>query len=402
MAKLRLLINELEVSAWDEVSVDSDIETPADAWSLTVFTAQSLPPEVAPLQSVALWVDDEQVLAGVVDRVQVSVSRQGRRITLSGRDLAGQLLDCSVELFAGRKMSIKEIVGKFVLSGPLGLLFHHVTVSGVDFQAELSVVEPGESVWVAVAKAAEAGGQYVWMDPDGTLRVGNPFVQAGPVVALGLYTNGQSNAVLSAEYEADGSELFSEIHILGQDNDSGRSFSAKKSNVLKSRRVLADERKAAYDGAAGQELPFKRLRIAIDGQADSQADAEKLAAKALADANLRAYTLTLEVPGWTMPHGPVWRPGARVRFDSDVLPAVASGEWVVMGRTLRLSRSSGQVTRLKLKRPQDWMNPVAHVDVFKDAAYRERKKAETKAKRRAAAKAARLAKAAQAATKEGQ
>jgi prophage tail gpP-like protein len=401
MAKLRLLINGLEVSAWDEVSVDSDIETPADAWSLTVFTAQSLPPEIAPLQPVALWVGDEQVLSGVVDRVQVSVSRQGRRITLSGRDLAGQLLDCSAELFAGRQMTMEQIIGQFVLSGPLGDLIHAVGVADQSWLGVKTAVEPGESVWVAVAKAAEASGQYIWMDPDGTLRVGNPFVQPGPVVALGLQSNGSSNAVLSAEYEADGSELFSEIHILGQDNDSGRSFSAKKSNVLKSSRVLKDERKAAYDGAAGQELPFRRLRIAIDGQADSQADAQKLADKTLADANLRAYTLNLEVPDWTMPHGPVWRPGARVRFDSDVLPAVANGEWVVMGRTLRLSRSSGKVTRLKLKRPQDWMNPVAHVDVFKDAAYRARKKAETKAKRRAAAKAARLAKAAQIATKGG-
>jgi hypothetical protein len=49
---------------------------------------------------------------------------------------------------------------------------------------------------------------------------------------------------------------------------------------------------------------------------------------------------------------------------------------------LGLSRQNGKKTQLKLKRVSDWMQPVKHVDVLHDAAYREKKKAERKAQRK--------------------
>ncbi len=388
-------------SGWDQVDIDSEIMTPADAWSLALFGLDDyvLPESVQGGADVSIKYLGQTVLVGVVDSLKDKCGRLGRQVRISGRDLAGQLLDCSVNIFQGKAMTLNEIV-THSLSGGSGVdasINRTVAVNikvpariSKELLAQKTAVEPGEAIWTAIQKAAEAVGQYVWFDPDGTLIIGNPVrdeEQPALVPELVMMRDGTTSEVivLDLEYSEDVSDVYSEIHILGTDDQTGRSFTSRRRNLLKSHRTLSDDRKVALDGAASQILSKRRLRIIVSGQAATAAEAETLADKVLHDANLNAYTLTADVEGWTCATGEIWRAGWVTTVKTDAIARV-SGEpsaWVIFGRTLKLSRTQGKITTLRLKRVADWMQPVRHVQELRDAAYRGRKKAEAKIKRKA-------------------
>jgi prophage tail gpP-like protein len=67
------------------------------------------------------------------------------------------------------------LLSKYVLDGELKSLFSNVKIQNDAWLKNKISVEPGESLWDAIAKAAMVTGQHVWLDPDGTIQVGDPF-----------------------------------------------------------------------------------------------------------------------------------------------------------------------------------------------------------------------------------
>ncbi|MEK5790133.1 hypothetical protein V3528_20675, partial [Acinetobacter johnsonii] len=83
------------------------------------------------------------------------VSRDGYGLQVSGRDLVGQLIDCSVPIFNGRQITLEELVGRYVLGGDLGSLFQDVRIQDNAWLKNKVSVEPGESLWDSLTKAAQ-------------------------------------------------------------------------------------------------------------------------------------------------------------------------------------------------------------------------------------------------------
>lgn len=345
--KIALHIDGVVCSTWDDLSLDSDIGVPADAFSFSWFDAEQdvLPDYVKAGSSCTVSCNGETVLTGILDRIGQRVGRTGLNTNLSGRDLAGQLIDCSAPIDAAANLSLSELIKRYVTGGDLASL--GITIGKVqnDWLKGKTGVDVGESIWDVLSAAAQASGQYVWLSADGALMIGNPFDVAQPSVKPSFYLYNdercEQNNVLDADYQYDVSNAFSTMEIVGQ-NDKGGNFKAK---------------------ATSDRLALRRHRIISDSRSDTQAEAEKFAAKAMADAWLAARDLTLPVSGWTY-QGQPWSTGWQVSFDSNVLPR-ATGDWVIYGRTMQLSRANGKTTELRLKRTDDWMQPVKYADLIK-------------------------------------
>ncbi len=366
MEDIILHIDGKRCMAWDELTIDSDIGVPADAFSLKWFGDSKgiLPTAIAEgkLCKVSISNDgsDEVVLVGILDSVNQSVGRGGINTSLSGRDLAGQLIDCSAPIDSARNLSLSQIVKRYVTGGDLASLPINVGTIAKDWLKGKTGVDQGESIWDIIASAAEASGQYVWMSADGELMIGNPFNVPQPATKPQLYLYSDDrrsqNNVLDVDYQADISNVYSSITVVGQ-NDKGKNFKAKVTDTT---------------------LPFKRSKIISSSRADNQKEAEQYAQKAMQDALLDAYELAVSVSGWTTPSnspqssqqagggqkGEAWKTGWQVSFDSDVLPR-ACGDWVIFGRTFELSRANGRTTELRLKRKANWMQPVKYADLIK-------------------------------------
>lgn len=400
-SNIELIIGGYVCSDWDAVVIDSDLEVPADGWSLSVQHPDQgdVPAGVRAGELIELRYQGQTVLRGVVDQCNESCTRQGRQLKLSGRDMAALLLDNSVRLQVQQQLPVGQAALLYFLEDPVAAYFYQgikipppTLLDSQLFDRQMAV-EPSESLWSVLSKAAEVMGQYLWVDAHGLINIGNPFYsgtrQQQPVPHLALNRNGSSNNVLSAEYTEDATALYSEVIVLGQDGETKASstFSATETAQLLTnpeqviplytgpmarppdqREPVAtptppsnrrDVNPPEFVGRTQRISRYPRRKIVADSLADSAEQAMYRAEKIMQDGSLSAYVLTLSVAGWTCQTGQVWATGWTVQFDSDVMSPHCSGDWVVMSRTLELSRGSGKITQLKLKRQQFWMQPVA-------------------------------------------
>ena len=351
--KVRLLIAGFEINTWDMASIDSAIDTPADAWSFSLFDEQDhiLPKAVRKGAKVQLYYGNELLLTSVADQVQEKVDRSGYALSISGRDLAGQLIDCSVPIFNGRQMTLDELINKYVMGGDLKGLFKGTNIQNNSWLKNKVSVEPGENIWDAIVKAAAVTGQHVWLEPDSTLSIGDPFAHAYKVAtALRLNKPDDTNNVFDAEYTEDASNEYSEIKLLGQDGNAQNLAASFKST----------------------SNAHNRLKIVTMADVETQSEANTTIDKIKKDNDLQAYALDATVSGWTV-DSKVWTPSWYTNLETNVL-SNATAKWAVYGRTLMLSRSEGKTTKLRMKRQGDWAQPLLH----KEPAPKKRSKKKTK------------------------
>lgn len=368
LGNIILTVGDVECRQWDDITIDSDIGIPADGWSFAWLdkTIADLPASVKSGAVCQIDVENnevrETILVGVIDKIQQTVSRGQMAVVISGRDLAGQLLDTSAPIKQGQNMTLEEIIGQFVIGGDLSSLPWRLKTDENSLKVKTGV-EDGASVWDAINKAAEASGQYVWMSAEGAICVGNPFnVEQPPkplVFVLNDDINRDLNNIISMSYSEDLSNAYSIVEAVGQD-DKGKNF----------RGTATDDR-----------LVIKRRKILSDSRAENQSEAMQYAQKALRDSWLDAFELTITTDSWAYHiddtiRSKIYSTGWKILIESNVIPR-ARGEWVIYGRTLKLTRHEGKTTELRLKKYQEWMQPVQHVDLLKETKPKKSKKQTT-------------------------
>lgn len=337
---LDIRVGGTKLTNWDNVSIDSDIGIAADAFNFHSFSKQQqpLPSAIQEGKVCEVLVAGNTIMKGVIDSISETVTRSGHDIIIAGRDLAGQLMDCSAPIGHQREMTLEAILGEYVFGGELQNLGWNVLLPKENWLKAKTAVDVGESIWDVIAKAALSSGQYVWMTPEGAVAIGNPFDVKQPRITPRLVFNrdGKGNNCFDPEHARDVSGIYTDVKVVGQD-PRGRNIS----------------------GTSSIKHPFiKRSLIISESNADSQQEAERYAKKRIRDSLLEADTLTVTVNGF-LHDGKPWRTGWNVTFDSDVLPR-AKGNWVVFGRTFQLSRSNGKTTQLRLRKKQNWMNRLPH------------------------------------------
>lgn len=340
---IRLVVAGFECTAWDYVSVDSQIDTAADGWSLTVWNdGSSVQAAIKGGAPVQLFYGSELILTGIVDSFSQAITLNGNGINLSGRDLAGQLIDCSAAIYSARKINLEQFIKDSVIGkvSPLAQLRIDLADPLESYLKYKISIEPGESIWDALVKLAASAGQFVWFTADGTLTIGDPF--ANPYVVqtpLVMMRSGTGNNILEAQYDEDVGDVFNTIKLIGQ---------------------TAEAQHISAETQSDTPYTFPRLKIVSTGDIETQAEADAAINKMKHDNDLQAYSLKLVVDGWTV-DGKVWQTGWQIKLQSDVLLR-ANAQWVVIGRTLKLSRTAGKTTELNLKRRGDWAQPLIYKD----------------------------------------
>lgn len=341
---VELLIGGMAHADWESYDVDSDLLTPADAWRVTLgVTASPLPASVTEGAPFELRVGGETVMVGRVDAIDHVTEKRGQRYTLTGRDGAAVLVDCSAPVFVAKLVTLDEVIAKIVR--PLGIIKHKVR-AGADKAARLREkinIEPGDTAWQALSNAAEANGLWPWFDPDGTLVVGGPDYDAEPVATLVLRRNGRGNNVMRLEKRVSIAGRYSEVTVLGQCHG-----------------TATEEGKNAIKGTARDEgVTWYRPRIVIDHEAETTAIATDRARKLLADSRLKGFTLLAAVAGHRIrapgqpTDGTLWQPGQRVRVVSE--PHAIDGTYFLMGRRFAGGRNESSATLLVLKEDRAWV-----------------------------------------------
>lgn len=160
--QLALTIANHAHQTWQSYEVDSDLLIAADAFQVEIAPTSLVLPEFINIGAdVRLTLDGQRILTGVLDDITESVAKSQHTVSLSGRDLAGQLLDCSVPLFDGQELSLSQILKQFL--SPFNIPY--VIEAASTAIRQKVTVDVGETVWEAISKAAEANGLWQWFSP---------------------------------------------------------------------------------------------------------------------------------------------------------------------------------------------------------------------------------------------
>lgn len=339
---IRLSIGGLAHEEWDGWSVESDLLTAADGFELELYTkdATRLPSVLSEGAPCSLTLGKDRVLTGQIDEFEHDISRQGISMRITGRDRAAPLVDCSAPFVSMREATLAQILDQVVK--PLGITQIEIRAAQAKTRRRV-LIEPGQSAWEALLQVAEANGLWPWVEPDGRLIVGGPDYNAAPVGTLIMREDGVGNNVQRLSVRRSIANRYSQITVLGQhgqyDNDG---LDSKRAHL---RSVIQDETLARRG--------IFRPKVIIDSSSENQDMATTRARKLLADSRLEGFEIRAVVMGHRADNGQVWSPGQRVIVRSE--PHGLDATYFLMARTLRLTRSDGPITELRLREDKMWV-----------------------------------------------
>lgn len=321
---------------WASYEIDSDLLTPADAWHVMLgMTDGKMPPDVAAGAPVVVKIGGETVMTGYVDEITHPISKTSHTFTMSGRDLAADLLDCACPIFTKQQASLSEIVAAIVHE--FKIVKHNITADKTRTRKKVAV-DPGETAWNTLAHAAEANGLWPWFEPDGTLVIGGPDYSTPEVATLILRRDGKGNNVMSLDKTESMAERYSKMTVYGQTPGSD----------------LEQGQNDLHATVPDEDVRRHRPKIVMDHEADSHAVCLDRARKLLADSRLSGLTLSAVVQGHRIAaDGLLWKPGQRIRVISE--PHNLNAIFFLMARKFTRSRTDGTRTALTLKEDGVWV-----------------------------------------------
>ncbi|WP_434777697.1 phage baseplate assembly protein [Neisseria sp. Ec49-e6-T10] len=316
---------------WSSYEIDSDLLTPADGFQLVlgVPSGKTIPDIITEGAKIEVRTGEDIILTGRIDDITTQTDKNGRRLTVRGRDGAAVLLDCSAPIFNAQNLSLQQILDKLVK--PLGITKIRIDADKTAVTNKVQI-EPGERAWDALIKYAEANGVWPWFEPDGTLVVGGPDYTLEPVADLVMRFDGSNNNIEKITVTRSMARRYSEVTVLGQ--------SHKGTSNIKA--TVKD------DGV----LVYRPLTV-TDGDIDSVAEAQKRARKIIADSRLDGLTVEVTVKGYRTTEEILWTPGQRINLVSE--PDGLEDVFFLMARTFSLSETGAPRTVLTLKEDGAWV-----------------------------------------------
>lgn len=255
-----------------------------------------------------LDIDGSTVVTGYVDKAGTRHDGNSHTVSASGRDKAGDLVDCSADIREFHGQKLEAIVA--ALARPFGVTVKAVTDTGEPFAR--FAPNAGDSVSECIERLCRQRGVLAWSDGLGAVLIGR--VVAGPPVA----TLARGTHILAAGFDDDHSQRFSEITTKGSregDDDT-------------------DGEATAHGEGRARDAGIKRHRPLLLVP-ETQGTPQGLGDRAAWEVNHRrakGRRAILTVRGWAHGGG-LWRPGQTVTLADDWLPA--SGDWLIGSVRLR-------------------------------------------------------------------
>lgn len=324
---VRLVVEGKEFRGWTGVTIEMAIDQVADAFSLSMpydSDRAELRDAFRPFgyQCVQVYIDDDLLITGRVDKVEAKSDAGDRTLTVQGRSLTGALVDCSIDgalEFSGLALST---IARQVCR-PFGLT---VRADNDTDALEVARAEYGQSAAEFLLSLASPRALFLNSGYDGKLVISwaRSLVNRPPVAAL---IEGQ-HPLLSVEASFDGTKRFSvhkvstqfagEVDITGQASDAG--------------------------------VPLYRPHLVAAGDADT--DPSVTAARSRTASIGASVAVSAGVSGWRRPDGKRWAERQIVTLRAPGAKLTTERNWLTAGVTLKMDASSGRTADMRLVMPE--------------------------------------------------
>lgn len=313
MADVALRVDGKRYGGWKSVSISLGLEQLVGTFTVS---ASALAPNgdaataLQPGSLVEVLVDNQVVITGYIDDLNIEHSASDHRISVSGRDKAADLIDCAAMNQPGEWNNKDMLAIVSDLCAPFGITARSTVPVGKPF-AQWNI-EPGETVFENIDRLARHRGVLVVSDGVGGVLLTQPGADTIST-ALVLGEN-----ILSGTLSASHQQRFSDYTVKGQrprdDENEGAlatqiSATVKDSDVTRHRPTLlmyedADASKSTLANRAAWQRDVnaaRAQRVSITVQGFSHASGlwslNKLVS--VTDARLRLNNVQLLIVGIT-------------------------------------------------------------------------------------------------------
>ncbi len=327
-----LTVDGMRHDGWTDIEITRAIDAMVGTFRLELTERGADRSTAFPLEAGAactVSIGDEVVITGWIDQLGPVLEAQTHTITISGRDRAADLVDCSAIAIPGswRDTRIEQIAAE--LARPFNL----TVIARADTGPALRrfALQQGETVQAALERLCRFAGLLAISTPEGNVELIEPE-RSGAIERIEEGVN-----LLGGSAAHDVSQRYSDYLVKGQasgdDTASGKTVSQPKAS--------------AKDPAVRRYRPL--LLIAED-QATSANLERRVAWEASVRAG-RAQPITIRAAGWRRPDGQLRAPNTIVAVTAPSL--FAAGELLV--QSVRLTQgAAGTLSELECVPPAAW------------------------------------------------
>lgn len=293
--RVTLSVAGMDYAGWKGVEISAGIERQARDFTLSItwrWPGQQVEVPIRQGDRCELRIGADLVLTGYVFATPIRYDASSITLSVSGRSLTADLVDCSAINRPGqwRGQSVQRIVT--ALAEPYGV----TVISDTPETASLAdhTIEPGETVFESIDRLLTLSRLLSADDAEGRVVILRPGSAGRAVDKLELGKN-----VLTGDAGLDFSGVFSKYRILGQQSGTDEAFGATAAEV---QAEVSDNRIARR-----RELVIQQSGQLTPALARDRANWER------GNRIGRALAVTYKVQGWRQSNGALWTPNLVVR-----------------------------------------------------------------------------------------
>jgi len=356
--RIDVVINGIKISRFKSFTIEADIYTADHAFSLELAKPET---RIAKGDLCDIYINNEQVLTGIIEIIKRSYDKSGSSLSIQGRDLMGLLVDSHCEQFvtvAGKTLSQlaqmllktvpfinrKNITYQDDVVGKLRSRRHRGGSQGISLVAmmdsagtaqRLAQIEPGMTVFECLKMYAASRGLMFFSLPDGTFVFGRLKVGGEAAFKITHRMDGKGNNVEQGEETIDISKRYSKVSVIGQQQ--GCDAMGMDATQIQTRGSVSDP-----------DFPFYKPFVQKNNN-DSQSPA--LHARLLLEKMRHdGYQLSYRAAGFSQA-GKVWTINELCKVKDEQPEMNIDGTFLIFNRKFTYDRSSGSQTFIKLGLP---------------------------------------------------
>lgn len=316
-------------AGWTSARVTRGIESLAGSFELGVSDLKDW--KITPEDECSVLIGDAPLITGHVDAVRYSLGPREHELSVSGRDRAAALVDCSAVLKHWDLTGLSLFDVADLLSGPFGVAVtaRGLTPAVLEPLGRKLAIDPGETAHEALERACRLVGVLPVSDGKG----GIVLTRAGSARAATALVEGENILAGSSAFDASG--RFRTYRVTGQKGGADQDFGLEVTTTL----------------GAAQDVGVRRSERVLVVRPEVGVTRAQAKARAQWEATVRAARgdqVQVTVQGWTQGDGAVWPINALVRVTSPSLRV--DGDMLVTEATYTLD-AGGTTTQLQLRRP---------------------------------------------------
>lgn len=215
--KIELKINGYVFSRWINYRFGADLYQAARSFEITVARTMTFTPRAG--MKCEIYINDKVEMIGVIDRAERGYSASGRIISLSGRDLAGILVDtCTKKFGTIQNKSAIEVAELLMKDIPLITSIEYDELAeGRDASKPKIQIEPGQRIFDVLCEVCVSRGLIFYTNSRGSLVLRKPRGRGRVLYSIGQNADTINNLVVSGSYTEDISSRYSEYTVLTQE-----------------------------------------------------------------------------------------------------------------------------------------------------------------------------------------